>query len=378
MEGGGAVGYDDATEVLTNVGWKPWPSVVGDEVFGTLNPTTGELEYQTAVKLRRVGCSGPMYRVRSEQVDLLVAPDHRMWIQRHDTRAARRGEQSYGVESPREILHKRVRYQKTANWMARIQETAEIPATSRSWTRKDTQQTCVRDYPGASFPIVPFAAFLGYYLAEGSVNGHQIILSQNRGRLLDKMADVIAALGLPPNIPRTGAGQVRTQCVALRDLLAGSGHAVDKRVPSMVHNWPSEIIRIFLSSMVEGDGCTHPTSGHQVIYTASKDLADDLQVLAIKAGISANIRVDDRRGVVRVMPNGQRFRNQRVCYVVSLLTRRNRPLVNTGRGRPSRYWNRDGHNDGIEGYEGTIHCVQVPNGLLWVRRNGKPVVSGSA
>jgi thymidylate synthase (FAD) len=28
-------------------------------------------------------------------------------------------------------------------------------------------------------------------------------------------------------------------------------------------------------------------------------------------------------------------------------------------------------------YEGGIHCVKVPNGLLFVRRNGKPVVSGN-
>ena len=38
---------------------------------------------------------------------------------------------------------------------------------------------------------------------------------------------------------------------------------------------------------------------------------------------------------------------------------------------------REGYNDGIEHYEGRIHCVRVPNGLLFVRRNGKSVVSGN-
>jgi hypothetical protein len=107
-------------------------------------------------------------------------------------------------------------------------------------------------------------------------------------------------------------------------------------------------------------------------------MADDLQVLAIKAGWSANVRVDDRTGLERVMPNGQRFRNLRPCYVVSILTRRLTPLVNHNRHTaPNRYLNEDGYNDGMESYAGKIHCVKVPNGLLFVRRNGKPCVSGN-
>ena len=107
-------------------------------------------------------------------------------------------------------------------------------------------------------------------------------------------------------------------------------------------------------------------------------MADDLQVLAIKAGWSANVRVDDRTGLERVLGTGQRFHDLRPCYVVSLLTRRLTPLVNHGRtAAPSRYHNAAGYNDGFERYRGRVHCVQVPNGLLFVRRNGKPVVSSN-
>ena len=170
--------------------------------------------FLTAVSHRRF--RGPVYRVRSEQIDLLVGLDHPLWIQRVDTRAARRGEQPFGSEAPGGLLHKRVRYEKTA------------------------------------------------------------------------------------------------------------------------------------------------------------------RVLAIKAGISANVRVDDRVGLVRVMPNGQSFRNLRPTYVVSLVAKRNRPLVNHGRGRTSRYWNEEGYHDGIQEYSGGVHSVAVPCGLLVVRRSGKVVVSGAA
>jgi thymidylate synthase ThyX len=370
--------YDDETDVLTTEGWKPWPKEDGKEIFGTLNPATGDLEYQSATEVFHAEYEGPMYRVRSEQVDLLVTPNHRMWVQRHDTQKAKRGEQPFGVEYAENILHKRVMYQKSARWNGVTPERVLIPATERVWERSDNSVHCTRTYPGLSFPAEPFARFLGYYLAEGSVNGHVIALAQNRGPVLDRMADTIRAMGLRAYLPETGHGCVRTQCLPLRDLLAALGHAHEKRVPELVQRWAPETIRVFLEAMIEGDGTTHISSGHRVIYTSSPEMADDLQVLAIKAGWSANVRVDDRTGLERVMPNGQRFRNLRPCYVVSILTRRLTPLVNHNRHTaPNRYLNEDGYNDGMESYAGKIHCVKVPNGLLFVRRNGKPCVSGN-
>ncbi|ROO88246.1 thymidylate synthase Thy1 [Actinocorallia herbida] len=369
--------YDSDTEVLTDRGWVPWPKIEGDETFATLNPVTRELEYQQATEVFHADYDGPMYRVASEQVDLLVTPNHRMWIRRFDTQAARRGEQDFQVEFAEDILHKRVQYQKSAVWQGHTPERVEIPATTRSYVRSDTGTEVERDYEGASFPTLPFARFLGYFIAEGSINGHQIVIAQNRGPMLEKIRATIEEMGLKAYVPETGHGTVRTSCVALRDFLAVLGHCHEKYVPEMVHGWGPEAIAEFLDAMVEGDGTEHKTSGHRVIYTVSPQLADDLQVLAIKAGLSANVRVDDRVGLERVLPSGQRFNNLRACYVVSLLTKRLTPLVNTGRKVPSRYWNEDGYNDRIEQYTGQIHCVKVPNGLLWVRRNGKPVVSGN-
>ncbi|MEQ4722666.1 LAGLIDADG family homing endonuclease [Nonomuraea sp. B19D2] len=190
------------------------------------------------------------------------------------------------------------------------------------------------------------------------------------------MVETIQAMGLPAYVPVSGNGCVRTQRIALRDMLARLGHAVDKRIPSLVGEWPPQTISSFLDAMVEGDGSRHKQSGHRVIYTVSRHMADELQILAIKSGISANLRVDDRTGLERVMPSGQRFRNPRPCYVVSLVSRRNKPLVNHNRKAPSVYWNAEGCHDGFEPYGGSFHCAEVPNGLLLVRRGGKPVVSG--
>jgi len=138
----------------------------------------------------------------------------------------------------------------------------------------------------------------------------------------------------------------------------------------MVHDWSPELIREFLDAYVEGDGSVHATSGHTVAYTASRSMADDLQILAIKAGYSANVRIDNRIGLQRVMASGQVFHNVHPSYVVSFVRRRTRPLVNHERQGKAKH-------DCLVPFAGRVYCVEVPNGLLFVRRNGKVVVSGN-
>jgi thymidylate synthase ThyX len=360
--------YDAETEVLTSEGWKAWPDVDGTETFATVNPENDMFEYQRATEHFVAPYDGPMYRVRSEQVDLLVTPNHRMWVKAHDTRANRRGKERHRVRLASEILGKRVAYQKTAIWHGQDEGTVSIPGTKRTWSRADTRTRVVRHYVGSSFPLREFARFLGHWLAEGSLNGHQICIAQNRGAELDAITDNIVAMGLRAYQVGPGPGGVRTQNVALRDSLSACGtRAHEKRVPAYVHDWGPTTLRAFLDGYIDGDGSRRRDGNHCVIYTTSRQMADDLQILAIKAGWSANIRVDDRVGLERRMASGQVFRKARPCYIVSLVKTRNHPLVNHNGAR----------NDGWEHYRGNVYCVKVPNGLLFVRRNGKPVVSGN-
>jgi thymidylate synthase ThyX len=360
--------YDAETEVLTEDGWKRWPDVDGSEMFATVNPANDRLEYQRATEHFVGDYEGDMYRIRSEQVDLLVTPNHRMWVKAHDTQANKRGEEPYRVRLANEIFGKRVAYQKTAQWCGQESGTVTIPGTKRIYQLRKGGTETTRHYIGSEFPLVEFAQFLGHWLAEGSINGHQIVIAQNRGAKLEEIAENIQAMGLKTYAPATGHGAVRTQQVALRDSLAECGRkAHEKRIPAYVHDWGPEILKVFLEAYADGDGSRRRDCTHTVIYTASPGMADDLQILAIKAGWSANIRVDDRTGLERVMPSGQRFKNARPSYIVSLVKTRIHPLVNHNGAK----------NDSWVPYKGKVYCVKVPNGLLIVRRNGKPVVSGN-
>jgi thymidylate synthase ThyX len=364
--------YDSETEVLTADGWVRWPDVCGDELFAQVDERTHELSYARASQRFRRQYDGPMYRLKSEQVDLLVTPHHSLFVRKHDTQAARRGEQPWEKVPAQEVAGKRVHHLKTVLWRGAEPQKVTIPGTERSWVRRDTGTRTVRSYEGWSVDASVWAEWLGWYLAEGNLaDGHRICITQNDGPQLRRIEELSRQLGRPvPGVVKSATPpegrQLRLSDACLHDWLLATtgGRAPNKRLPGYVRSWSPRLIRILLVAMVEGDGSTRKTGNHRVIYTSSRQLADDLQELAIKAGWSANVRHDDRRG----RPGGRPgIVNRHISYVVSLVETRIQPVVNRKRGK----------NDGLIHYSGEVHCVAVPSGLLVVRRNGKPVVCGN-
>jgi thymidylate synthase ThyX len=364
--------YDSETEVLTAGGWVRWPDVRGDELFAQVDQVTQELSYVRATQRFRRWYDGPMYQLASEQVDLMVTPQHSLFVRKHDTQAAKRGEQPWEKIPAREIAGKRVHHLKTVLWRGTEPEKVTVPGTERSWQRSDTGTLTTRHYEGWSINTDVWAEWLGWYLAEGHLAGsHRIGITQNAGPQLDRIVELGRRLGRPvPSVVKASsheAGrQVRFSDACLHDwLLTTTGRKQpERRLPDYVRQWSPRLIRILLAAMVAGDGSARRDGNHRVIYTSSRQLADGLQELAIKAGWSANVRVDDRRGRSGGLPG---IVHRELSYVVSLVETRTHPLVNS-HGRKQ---------DGLVTYSGEVYCVAVPSGLLLVRRNGKPVVCGN-
>ena len=384
--------YSEDTEVLTGEGWKKWPDITGKEKFatwsydGVYDQITPVLTYDKADEYFVKDYDGSMYEVESEQISLMVTPSHRMWVQKVDTQAAKRGEESFEIYLAESILHKKVRYQKGGvRWNGKRSETIDIPATARVSIRKDTGTEVKRAYGGISFDSLTFARFLGYFISEGCLGSHDtgIYLFQNPGETYNNMLSVLSDMGLPVTDTISGYGsnhRLAIKQVALYDWLddhCGRG-ALNKMVPDVVKNWSSELIDAFLECFIEGDGNIHPSNSHKVAYTNSRRLADDLQELALKTGVAANIRIDNRVGTTRKLKSGQVFTNVNPGYIVSfLMPSRIYPHVNHNLHLEPRYKRSNGHMDEMVPYKGKIYCAKVPSGLLYVRRNGKPCWSGN-
>lgn len=372
--------YDEDTEVLTNEGWKYWNEICGDEEFATLNLETDIIEYQRSSHVVREEYYGRMYKLKSKRVDLLVTPEHRLVHQKYTgLRNKKDSLRPWVVDTPLNLIGKRVKYKRDGKWVGLDHEIINIP----DYVSKQTIANKYGEYGekeiichGHSFNAEEFAWFLGYWLAEGSLEHSSkggyltLIRLWKYSKYFDRVMSCISSLGLTVNVKPNKYNKEMLKIVinggrSLYEYLKPLGRCYEKFIPFDVKNWSPRLLKILIDAWLNGDGSfTKRGSGEG--WTTSKKLSDDMQELALKAGWSATVRIVDRRKEKR--SDRWDIQSKRINYVVSLCKIKNRPMVNQ---------NGKIHDEWVN-YNGMIYCATVPNGTLYVRRNGRPVWSGNS
>ena len=362
MQIGDKLCYDDATEVLTARGWLKFTDLAMHDRVASLDG--GHLVYTEPTAIHTYPRGGRMYRLDTQQVDLFVTEGHRMYVQP-------RGAESYALLPARDVAGRRVRYKKDADWVGETPPSVVFPALT---VRAGQGGVGTRDLPAFELTAETYAMLLGAYLSEGNVvdqpktgdYGIDItqVKSPNRGRLLAELT----RRGLTYCEHSLGT-KVRIYSKQLLEHFRQFGHAENKHIPAEVFGWARETLWVLFDWLMWGDG--HAKSGRPVSYTTtSPRLADDVQRLCLHLGYAANIKRSHRP--VQVI-KGRRCQC-RPRYDVRIVTTKLCPEVNHGHVR-----NQLGQRETwIEDYEGAVHCVTVPSGIVYVRRNGKAVWSGNS
>ena len=100
-------------EVLTLNGWKFNHQLSMNDKIATL--VDGELVYQKPNKiLNYPNYKGDMYRIKTQQIDLLVTPNHRMWVSKQDNNTSEW--ENYDFELAENITNQCTKYKKNAIW----------------------------------------------------------------------------------------------------------------------------------------------------------------------------------------------------------------------------------------------------------------------
>jgi thymidylate synthase (FAD) len=337
--------YDDATEVLTEEGWKPWGSVVGDERFATRS-RGGRLEYQHSLRLLRAEYHGPMIGFSGSTVDQMVTPDHR--VVAAPLRSGRaRARQFHRPIAARDVLWRAHSHVATATWLGRR---SDVLCIGGNWV-----------------PARPWLQLVGLFIGagRGPTEGGVEFVSRER-RVIASLHAAVAGAGLAIRadgatftVPLTGP--MRAFFDGCRD---DSGHKV---IPRRLLDLDGPLLGMLLDGVVTATrrprAARARASDPVVCAVTSKRLADGIQELALKAGRSASVRPR-----ALVVDTGDR--TWHATWQVDLFARSTRALCRTRSDA-------DGEM-GVESYNGTIHCATVPNGTLFVRRNGHAVFSGNS
>lgn len=381
--------YDPETEVLTKGGWKKIAKVKLGENVATLNPETHQLEYQQVKALHKYPYSGNLWHYKGRDVDLLVTPNHKMYVA---AKANRKDSKKWNLLEAQNIPWQNFCMKKDAHWIGTEKEfhvvgdkkvpmdlwlqflglfISEGHTTTHTFIRKARMKKC-RLY-NRGLKNVPRNRHTGRYEATNrrrqydrtvmrhvkaqQQTSYTVGISQQKSHNIEKIQTILDAL--PWAFTRNNTTWT-TNNKALFDELQRLKNAPKKFIPKYIWRLSSRQQKILFDHLMLGDGTY--SSGKCVYYTSSKRLANEVQRLALHIGLAADIGISDRRG--QISTSG--IKRQKLEYQVGIKRVCLQPCVPQWRDPDKVH------------HEGFVYCLTVPNHILYVRRNGKAVWSGNS
>ncbi|KKR01629.1 MAG: Replicative DNA helicase Mcm [Candidatus Woesebacteria bacterium GW2011_GWB1_39_12] len=354
--------YDDQTELLTAQGWKFFKDVTTRDTVATLT-SKGQLKYQSPTRVFTCKYQGDMVAIsNSHKVNLLVTPQHKIYASQY-----RSGNTwlPFSLVAARELVNKRFKIKRSANWHGKEKKYFILPQYSNRYETR----------PAIKIEMGLFLEFLGYWLSEGSADNYRIMITQKEGKKHQLIEKCLAQLPFRykfEHFKNSDSGNFMIHNVQLACYFKPlSNGAATKFVPNMFKQLSTRQLTILLEALMVGDGGTRQhTNGsiQRTYYTTSPKLADDVQEILLKTGISGNIRNHHTKGKMGAFGKAN-YDELDVSFVF-----KNTPQV----GYHASHGSKSGTLKIMHGYDGDVYCVEVPNHILYVRRHGVPVWSGNS
>jgi hypothetical protein len=376
--------YDKDTEVLTAQGWVKFPELTMKHQVATLmGDKNNRLEYRKPLEVMQYDYEGKMYEVDSNQVNLLVTPNHRMWT-------GDRNGNNWNIQTAEELYGKRRKYIKNVEeWVPPTEERpAEFSYVNEHGEECREPQEFVLKGSGRNeefrMKMNDWLVFFGIWMAEGCVSGGGVRIAAHKERVRIALDAACERNGIKLSLCKDHRedGEFNSYRVHMKTLTNYmeplSVGAVNKSLPAWAwHLYPDQC-KLLIHGMMLGDGSTTETTRRY--YTSSAQLADDFQRLCLHAGYSGNSTIRIKAGAERVVKKegreGEVIKSTADAWHITVVEKQNTPLVNknivagTGEGRNDRW---------VEGFNGKVYCCKVEGtGVLYVRRKGLPVWCGNS
>lgn len=376
--------YAVGTDILTMRGWIPIQELTMEDSVATLMEGGENMRYTKPLEVMSYDFNGQMYRVQSNQVDLLVTPNHRMYV-------GNRTGGNFTFKLAEEAYGKRWTYKKNI-------ENYEPPREDRpeelyylsldNGEEKNEPQAFildgVDDLGDMLIPMNDWLTMFGIWIAEGcTLRSWGVSFATHKERVKEVLEPLCERIGFEIRKHKDDVNDTRRNAWCMTDkrlvnyIKPLSVGAVNKSLPNWVWYLTPAQCRTLINGMMLGDGHTME-NGTRRYDTSSKQLANDFQRLCLHAGYSTNITLKYATGheAVVIAPGreGEVIRSTTDAYRLTIVEKQNTPLVNknitsTGENR----------HDSWEQYNGKVYCCRVEGpGAVYVRYNNVPVWSGNS
>jgi nucleoside-diphosphate-sugar epimerase len=331
--------YSADTDILTQSGWKKFYELSPEEEVLTYNLECRVAEFQRPVAHFEYTYKGKMYVQHNRRLQTCVTSNHKMlvsWECDHNELRHPR------LKEVQKIDGKPVAYLLAAPYAGGVEMDCFVLPGIKAGKNKHT-------FPPKEIPIDDWVRFLGWYLAEGhcyeSKSTGNCTVTLTTYYRTEEAISVMHAIGLSPVVDHHHIVATSRQLYEYVRLL---GKSRDKFIPPEIKALPPKHLSILLQALLDGDGNKQSKNSWKYT-TVSKQLADDVQEIAIKCGLSASVSLENER-----------------FY---------RVYINTTR---TVQCNLDKNRSEWVDYEGMVYCVEVPNSVVMVRQNGHAYFSGNS
>src|SRR5437867_6579937 len=162
--------YDKETEILTRDGWKRYYQLHDDETIATYNSSKHKFEWQRIQAKVEYDYDAEMYGLHSKMIDFLVTPNHKIFLWNEETADVKSmlAEQLFARYSNLQAAPARD-YAFPSGYFVNKTAEAGFDGGDRidRFVLLQSSPRCGKK----SIPIEEFMEFLGWFIAEGGLNG---------------------------------------------------------------------------------------------------------------------------------------------------------------------------------------------------------------
>lgn len=373
--------YSDDTDILTDKGWINFKELTMDYKVASLMDDGETMAYTKPLEVMSYDYKGDMYKVESNHVDLLVTPNHRMYV-------GKRNGENFGFKLAEEAYGKRYTYKKNIenyiplgkhSELSYINSAGEVVAEPQGFILKgDNTEADI------TVPINDWLLLFGIWIAEGcTLRSWGVSIATHKQRVKDVLTIICQNIGFDINKHKDDKDDnVRNAwCLTNKNLVNYikplSVGSTNKSLPEWVWYLFPEQCRTLINGMMLGDGHTM-ANGTRRYDTSSIRLANDFQRLCLHAGYSTNISIKYLAGHESVIKQegreGEVIHSTADAYRLTIIEKQNTPLVNKNITKTG-----ENRHDSWQEYNGKVYCCRVEGpGAIYVRRNNIPVWSGNS
>ncbi len=308
---------------------------------------------------------GDLYHIRNSNIDLKVTGNHRMWVSKRQTIDGKFQYGPYEFKLARDIVGKRVRYKKDANW-----EAPDYFFTLPSCTYGPSQTIL----PEITFDTVEkmdaFLLLFGIWIAEGWVDkSNRVEICHCKKRVQEVLYKVLPQLGYEYTEYKKKYPFYKLRIFDKQLAVYFKNFSPDGALTKFLPQWCFELSqrqsRKLIEGLMLGDGYINKSNAH-MYYTSSDQLSDDVTQLALHAGWAAN-KIERAEGIKDFYIRGRKCRNNVPGWVITIIKSKLRPEVNHGHSKKQKVQ----FEEYIPHTKESVYCLTVPSGIIYVRRNGK-------